>query len=311
MAAKQGPDRLSTEAQTLQKLADGISVARGEACRIDAVREVREAERHFDQLHDAIALYSDHPRHLSDTLRLVDRSSRHELGYMNPYSRLDWLRAVYTAVSGYTFTGNLYTLTLLDRRWETSTTDWHFDIPQIRRHLHGALSGFEYFGLIEVAVLDVRTPADVGVAVPVTGEAFDPETGEILPRRSPKTNADRVVAAHFQGLLWGAVSRGQWRELRTRFTGGVFGAQGARRSKVTNLASALSYGVKLPAYGYRHPIAPRGRLGGKARELSSVEHYELVRAFADYRFPDLTVAGGAGKELRAAVVQAAKVRASR
>lgn len=231
------------------------------------------ARRYAQQLIDANDKYAESFVKGRIRHRRLSRFQARDLGYLNPWARLIWLKAVTTAIHHADFEGNqIYMVTIIHEPWHTNDISWEIDINAIKRRLWRRLNGLSFIGMIEFAYF--QNVAHKGA---------------------------KLIAPHFQGLFWGSLSRARYRRLRQGFAGGVHGSVGVYRRKVTHLSGAIDYSIKQPSYGYRIAMFGSRKFRHFSTKLWLTQHYSLVEHLGDYRFQDLTVAGGQGAEiLRAA-----------
>lgn len=190
-----------------------------------------------------------------------------ELGYMNPYARQVWERALRRAVVAYDLhAGPPFMLTVLHQPWHfpldtVGGGGWHMDLPGIIGQAREALDGLSYLLLVEIAPLTYFIR--------------------------------RYVAPHLQGFLFEDLPRRR----RERLATCLGGAKPLVLKQVHDFAGASSYNVKPPDHMETCFARADGALVHRGRKLWLTEHYFLWRHLRSYAYPDLTFAGGAGLDV--------------
>lgn len=248
--------------------------ARMFAPRYKASREVNilcrrsEAYRHHEQLVESINRYWDRPK-FQRKLALDSLSSRrrYELQYMNPFAALPWTLGLEKALNPYLDNhAQAFMITAIHDQWHTNDCSWSIDPKSIRRDIWHGLRGINYVGMVEFALFQ--------------NVAF---------------GHGRLVAPHFQGIAWGEnLDARSTRKSRKFFRGGLNGSNGLWVKKITNKFGALSYAVKLPAYGYRLIKRRSGTFGHSSTRLYLPSHYQLFTHLGQFTLPDLAISGGEG-----------------
>jgi hypothetical protein len=164
---------------------------------------------------------------------------------------------------------DLFTITLLDKRWHFGELDWQFARGKIEYEVRRALKGLNYLTLIEFQVFGNHRFLE---ELPAT---------EIASHR----DCGRTIAPHIQGLIWG---KGPSRAQRAMFAGGINNAPGVTLKRVTDFAGAVRYMVKPPYQGQL--IHPR-KSGGYTRypwDMPLKLHHLLFCNLFDYSYLDLS-----------------------
>ncbi|MCK5778778.1 MAG: hypothetical protein KAH11_08305 [Rhodospirillales bacterium] len=240
------------------------------------IRRRQQASRHGNQLWDAIQKHCpDRGREKKEALKLLRPSEAKHLDYMHPGAATKWLLrledAFYDVVENPEDAG---TVTAVHAPWNTNVKECSIDVDGIRRRIWQGLRGFNYIGLIEFAVFD-----------------------------NVREGNGKLLAPHFQGILWNVeITKDDASRAYRTFDGGMDGTHGLWVEKLTNFFGALSYAVKLPAYGYRRIQCRDGSFAHDTCKLYLSTHYRLFEHLRHLSLPQLTVAGGEG----AAVLRAAK-----
>ncbi len=233
----------------------------------------KECIRHHRQLSDAITRYQRAPKLYENLQQSISRANASNLGYMNPYARLDWLRCVTNAFCEVKPTSPLYAVTLITKICDLASSDDDAG-PQIRilKILAAKLlddAGASAFGNIEFAVFP-KTPKGKGYK----------------------------VAVHFQGLAWG-ISKPALKNAFARMfmclPDGTHGNVVIRVKK--SVSRVIAYNLKAPAYGYRAFPRDDGSTVHNTIAIPERGHYQLLRLLRDLKWPDLAVAVGEGEEI--------------
>lgn len=236
---------------------------------------VDKAEQHHAALAKAIKKYGLRRGELSlggyrSALHALAPGRAGELGYMNPYARKVWGRALRQPIEAYKLhVGPLRMLTILHRPWnfplDPWTTHWKLDLLGIIEKAKEALDGLSYLVLVEIALLTYF--------------------------------GRRYVAPHLQGFLFEDLPRRREERLGACFEGGLGGAHPLVLKRVWDLDGASSYSVKPPDHMETCFARDDGRRVHRGRKLWLTEHYHLWRHLHGHTYPEFTFAGGAGLDV--------------
>jgi hypothetical protein len=243
-------------------------------------RARKETRRHRHQLDDAIGKYScegflrKKKQHAQISLK-----NAKSLNYMNPYSADYWRQYLINAYDELIGTPNpCFSVTGIHLPFMTDDVNWNLRIPAFKQFLWNTFMPHNFLGMIEFARF-----------------------------QNVKYGDGKLISPHFQGVLWGGFSRGDWDRIHKAFAGGPMGAAGLVCKEVYDLKGGLSYAVKLPSYGHNLWKSGQGFVSKPSRQYLP-QHYALFKHLSGFTFPELTVAGGQGKEVRRAATEAAMRR---
>jgi hypothetical protein len=236
-----------------------------------------------ERLRKAISRYGL-PRGASHAwLRDPDFEASGPLGYMQPSGAMYWQCYLIKALqaAGIDQRSDLSTITILDERWHFGEHDWNFSPTKIEYQVRRALKGLNYIVVIELEIFsNVRYHGP-----PQPGSAAAHE------------DQGCVIAPHIQGLIWGKIPS---RRQRAKFGGGIFRAPGMKIIDVYDFDGALRYLGKPPYRGRRIFRLKNGRAFRRSwSKLSLKLHHLLLSNLHQYRYPDLTFAGGEGRAILA------------
>ena len=159
--------------------------------------------------------------------------------------------------------------TIIDQRWLMPRGDWTFQREGIVESILVAvdvnLHGLDHLLLIEFAPLDYP--------------------------------GQKVVAAHLQGFVFGRLSERRKRQLNKLFTGGLAGAKSCKFTPVDRFVGASRYNVKPPDHLEACFENRDGERRHRGRALPLKDHYFLWQHLRRYTYPDLTLAGGNGRDV--------------
>lgn len=199
-----------------------------------------------------------------------------ELYYFNPFRIIPCHEATLVGIEAFKLRlKDMHMFTVIEGKHETNNKDFQLDLEKIKRKYRLGLKGYNYIGMIELAYF-----------------------------KNAEHDGGELIAPHFQGIMWGELTRKDKKALNKKFSGGRNQATGFYSRKVYNLAGAVSYMHKLPVYGYK--LKKKGSYAHTAEYLKNARLYFLYKQLKDLKFADMFVSGGEGVALRDTIISQLK-----
>ena len=236
-----------------------------------------EANRHLKALKQTIEKTKGDLDQRRQQLAMINPKTAAKLFYMNPASRLSWLKGAVTGFETLKPDAPFFAITVVKKAWDRTTRDDGNGVAEVKEKIKGILSDLKAssFGHVETAVFPKK----------VTAGAYH-------------------SAPHGQIIVWGVELLDLRAALKPSFPPLEDGTLGYMVKPITTkFFTTLSYATKAPAYGYSAWPMEGGDKRHEPMAITQRGHHQLLKQFADTTWLDVNIATGEGIKVRKTAIQ--------